>query len=108
MDYLGCSFNINIQTSTVDINWISGSSCDSLDVVPDQVKEMEFKSYSAGRMTFPRGPFTIKRKTPSNCPLPDANNNLNSAAPSSNLNLNFLLTTFVASKALLTNLVSWE
>ena len=68
LDYLGCSFDVNIQSSTVQINWISGGGCDQLDVLPD-AKEMP-KS-AAGRIIFPRGPFTIQKKIPSSCPLPE-------------------------------------
>ncbi len=72
LDYLGCSFDINMQTSSVQINWTSGGSCDDLDITSDvPAKENEFQSKTPGRIVFPLGPFTIKRKTPSSCPLPE-------------------------------------
>jgi len=47
--------NFIIDSNTVKINWLSGGSCDDLDI-PSNV---------------PRGPFTIRRKNPLDCPLPE-------------------------------------
>ena len=73
MDYLGCSFDINIQPSTVQIDWTVGGSCDQLDVIPDALKNCDtlLQNRANGRATFARGPFTIIRKTPLSCPLMD-------------------------------------
>ena len=109
MDYLGCSFDINIQMNTVGINWLNGSSCDALDVIPDQVKENKFVSYSNGRISFPRGSFTIKRKIPLACPLPEAKNNVNSNGHilAFNYMYNLYMVTFLlVSRTLLEKLVS--
>ena len=106
MDYLGCSFDINIQMNTVGINWNNGSSCDALDVIPDQVKVNKFVSYSDGRISFPRGSFTIKRKTPLACPLPEANNNVNSTGHVLAFNCLFMFTILVVSRTILGKLVS--
>ena len=47
--------NFIIDSNTVKIDWLSGGSCDELDI-PSNV---------------PRGPFTIRRKNPLDCPLPE-------------------------------------
>lgn len=105
MDYLGCSFDINIQTSTVEIKWNNGSSCDALDIIPDQVKDNKVVSYSDGRISFTRASFTIKRKIPLACPLPDGNNYVNSTGHLLAFNSMFLLTILLLSRSLLGKIV---
>jgi hypothetical protein len=97
MDYLGCSFDINMQMSTVEIKWNNGSSCDALDIIPDQVKDNKVVSYSDGRISFTRGSFTIKRKIPLACPLPDGKNYVNSTGHLLAFNSMFVLTILVLS-----------
>ncbi len=106
MDYLGCSFDINIQTSTVEIKWNNGSSCDVLDIIPDQVKDNKVVTYSNGRLSFTRGSFTIKRKIPLACPLPDRNTYVNSTGNLLAFNPMFLLTILVLSRTLLGKIVT--
>lgn len=47
--------NFIIDSNTVKIDWLSGGSCDNLEI-PSSVS---------------RGPFTIRRKNPLDCPLPE-------------------------------------
>lgn len=85
LDYLGCSFDVIIQPSTVNITWTNGTgNCNDLAVEPTTSTE-SFEadqqpktppSYPLARQATPRlqmsrGPFTIRRLRPLTCQLPE-------------------------------------
>lgn len=102
---MGCSFDINFQMTAVQIDWISGGNCDNLDVIPNATIDLSL--VPNGRLVFPRGPFTIQRKTPLTCQLPEKIAIMKSAG-SVNLSafkLTFLAALFLVSTTLVNMLI---
>ena len=92
LDYLDCSFDVNIQADTVAISWKSGQNdgCANLVVEPTTAAstgewfgtEAIFKQFhpppsyplaqqSSRNLQMDRKPFTIRRARPLTCPLPE-------------------------------------
>lgn len=71
LDYLGCSFDMVIQSTTIDVE-STGPGC--IDLVlfggNPEVSESAFK-LGAGKLVIARSYFMIVRNTPLSCPLPE-------------------------------------
>lgn len=89
LDYLGCSFDVNVVPSTVQVN-VRGGDCSGLQISYNATIT-KLKSTGNERLAFLRGPFTIQRQTPLPCPTLEELANAKSNGPENTPALKFTL-----------------